>query len=704
MYKFIPLALLLVFYQDTLLAQTKLNQIISFGAAPQISFGHTGKLSATASSGFTVRFSSATPTVCRVKANKVTGIAAGICTIDANQPGNRHYLPAPPLSQTFNILKASQHLKFTAAPALSFGGQAKISATASSGLAVSFSSNTPDICTLNANYLSSIHAGSCVITASQTGDANYNPADSATLTINIAKAAQTIRFGSAPKLLVGETTTLNAVASSGLPVSLSTPSTDICSINAGIISAENPGVCKIIANQPGDANYKPAASHTLSITIKQATALVTKVANALLAGGGLNDLKFDQQGMPALLYWGLAACAANDSTCQAQSPQIDRLVYHYRSAKGVWQDQTIGADINLTAYLNGWLNASASLFFDSANQAHVFVLGTVTNQLFHFVQTDGVWSLLETIDNTPAADSVVYMPMEIDSQGYFHAALNSGNQLYYGTNKTGTWQWQFVDNFNLIVNPLYPNQDKIEIDMQFADIPRFVSLAVDKAGYAHLVYCPIFNQYTNANGSTRDQSSLYYATNAGGKWQPELVSKPLTNSDDAGYGGSVAINPLTQQAAISSFYVSRAATGSAHSAELLFHTQKNGHWQRSVVTNSPDGYAAADGNIGAGFAPVLKFDAAGEAQIVFSDLATQHFSGIEDEFAGQIRHARLSADHKWAIETQFRQTNPVVNEIIYPAFALAPAQAVYAGIVKKDTLGKNYAIIKSDYSVVTVER
>ncbi len=57
------------------------------------------------------------------------------------------------------------------------------SATASSGLAVSYSSNTPDICTVNATTgaVTGVSAGTCSITASQPGNNNYDPADDVTV-------------------------------------------------------------------------------------------------------------------------------------------------------------------------------------------------------------------------------------------------------------------------------------------------------------------------------------------------------------------------------------------------------------------------------------------------------------------------------------------------------------------------------------------
>src|SRR5207302_1267027 len=60
-------------------------------------------VSATASSGLTVTFSSTTPTVCTVSGATVTLRAVGLCTIAADQAGNAAYSAAPQVTQGFAV-------------------------------------------------------------------------------------------------------------------------------------------------------------------------------------------------------------------------------------------------------------------------------------------------------------------------------------------------------------------------------------------------------------------------------------------------------------------------------------------------------------------------------------------------------------------------------------------------------------------------
>src|SRR6185503_14809733 len=77
-----------------------------------------------------------------------------------------------------------------------------VSATASSGLPVSFSAT--DNCTVSGNVVHLTGAGSCTVTASQAGDATYAPAADVSQTFAIARASQTISFAALPNKTYGD--------------------------------------------------------------------------------------------------------------------------------------------------------------------------------------------------------------------------------------------------------------------------------------------------------------------------------------------------------------------------------------------------------------------------------------------------------------------------------------------------------------------
>jgi len=85
-----------------------LAQTITFAALPDKTLGAPPfAISATATSGLPVAFGSSTPGVCTVTGNTVTLVAAGNCTITADQSGNATYSAAPQVSRTFLVSSQS---------------------------------------------------------------------------------------------------------------------------------------------------------------------------------------------------------------------------------------------------------------------------------------------------------------------------------------------------------------------------------------------------------------------------------------------------------------------------------------------------------------------------------------------------------------------------------------------------------------------
>jgi hypothetical protein len=82
----------------------KAIQTITFANPGAQSFGTTPTLAATADSGLTVDFTSSTPGVCTISSGgALTFVAAGACTINADQPGSATYLAAPQVTNTFTV-------------------------------------------------------------------------------------------------------------------------------------------------------------------------------------------------------------------------------------------------------------------------------------------------------------------------------------------------------------------------------------------------------------------------------------------------------------------------------------------------------------------------------------------------------------------------------------------------------------------------
>jgi endonuclease/exonuclease/phosphatase family metal-dependent hydrolase len=154
-------------------------QTISF-ATPADRALNSGSFNAvaTASSGLAVFFSTTTVPVCTVNVSgTVTLVSVGVCILQANQAGNASFAAAPTVSRSFNVTASvllAQSTNFAAiADRALDSGAFTISATASSGLAVSFSSLTASVCSVTGNSVALLTVGTCTIAADQAGDSTY---------------------------------------------------------------------------------------------------------------------------------------------------------------------------------------------------------------------------------------------------------------------------------------------------------------------------------------------------------------------------------------------------------------------------------------------------------------------------------------------------------------------------------------------------
>lgn len=148
-------------------------------------------LSATAGSGLPVTFAG-TANVCTVSGTTVKADGVGECTITAKQSGdNAYYSAAPDKTAVFRIdQKAEQTIAFDPVPSIKRGGTGTVSAKATSGLTVDFSSQTTSICTVSGSTISGVAAGICTIAANQPGNTNYAQAPQVTSSFSIANTTE----------------------------------------------------------------------------------------------------------------------------------------------------------------------------------------------------------------------------------------------------------------------------------------------------------------------------------------------------------------------------------------------------------------------------------------------------------------------------------------------------------------------------------
>ena len=176
--------------------------------------------------------------------------------------------------------KLGQSITFNSLPSKTYNwdGPFTLSATASSALAVSYSSSNTSVATVSGNTVTITGAGVTTITANQAGNTYYNAATSMGQSFTVNKAAQGIifnldfhphkKYGDAPF-------DAGATVYTGLPITYTSSNPAIATVSGSTITITGAGSVTITANQPGDANYLAAPPANQTLIIDKADQFIT---------------------------------------------------------------------------------------------------------------------------------------------------------------------------------------------------------------------------------------------------------------------------------------------------------------------------------------------------------------------------------------------------------------------------------------------
>ena len=258
----------------------KASQTITFNNPGAQNFGTSPTLSATASSGLPVTFTSTTAGVCTVTgAGALTFVAAGTCTIHADQAGNASTSAATTVPQTFAVNAVVAGAP-TIGTATAGDGQASVTFTApasNGGSAITTYSATssppggsgscagPAACTITVSPLSNGTSYTFTVTATNGVGAGAASAASNAVT---PKASQSITFNNPGTQNFGTSPTLTASATSSLAVTFTSSTGGVCTVTSGgVLTFVTAGSCTINADQAGNSSYLPATQVSQTFTV-----------------------------------------------------------------------------------------------------------------------------------------------------------------------------------------------------------------------------------------------------------------------------------------------------------------------------------------------------------------------------------------------------------------------------------------------------
>lgn len=260
----------------------------------------------------------------------------------------------PLTAPTFTIaLKQSQTISFSSIPSKTYGDASfDLTATASSGLTVSYASANTAVATVSGSTVTIVGAGTTIITASQAGNSSYASATSVQQTLTVAAKSLTGSFTADNKFYDGTTaaTVLTRSVSGKVgsdDVSLSGGTATFASANVG----NGQTVTLTGASLAGTA----ASNYTLG-SVSTTTANITA---ALLASG---DITLNSNG---------------DGSYTASATGEASFTYSYvgRSANGITTSYSSSSAPTDAGYYT--VSATATGNYSGSNTADYFVAGPV---------------------------------------------------------------------------------------------------------------------------------------------------------------------------------------------------------------------------------------------------------------------------------------------------------------------------------------
>ena len=251
----------------------------------------------------TLVVASASAANCTLSGATLTATQTGTCTLNAETPATADHVAA---IATFHvtITGTPQSINFGAGPLLTESGvpfgttPPELTATASSGLPVSYEISTPTTCEALAPASPSdawairlLNLGTCTVRATQAGNATYERAPSIERSFTIVQGSQTIGLGVLTDRAFDPTAlqALPRYSSASLPLNYSGLTSSVCNPEfngAGFeLRVFRPGTCTIRAEQEGTSTYRAADPVTRTFEVLRLTQnpLIFQVGSAYQA-------------------------------------------------------------------------------------------------------------------------------------------------------------------------------------------------------------------------------------------------------------------------------------------------------------------------------------------------------------------------------------------------------------------------------------
>jgi len=414
------------------------------------------------------------PTTGVISGTPSVASASAVYTVTATNAGG-----ITTATLTVAVAKIDQTITFNSLPAVAYGAATlNLTATASSGLDVSYVSSDATVATVSGSTVTILKAGSTTITASQAGNGNYNEATAVTQTLTVGKATPTISAApTASDITYGQTLAdsnlTGGTASTPGSFAFTSPSTspNVGTANQGVTftpndtanysTATTSASVTVTASAPTGLSYNsPSINGTVGAAISSLTPAVTgsgitySIDPGLPSGLLLNPTTGVISGTPSVpsasaIYtvtatnmggstttaltigvgYAVGPVAVDDALTKSGNnqplliPISDLLANDYRITNSSGARATDGDGLSVTAVTSGSGN--------TATLAGVFIQFTpssASTDTFTYTVTDG----------TKTATATVTITTETQAPSFDLQIVKVGTATYSGGNTTVT--------------------------------------------------------------------------------------------------------------------------------------------------------------------------------------------------------------------------------------------------------------------------
>jgi hypothetical protein len=406
---------------------------------------------------------------------------------------------------------------------------------------------------------------------------------------------------------------------------------------------------------------RPVLGGTASSAGSESSPDSMPICRALEADVAEDDIRLHSEQFRALIYYGMNGSHSRGWVQVDNGGAVGISVFERfpdSPSEGILSYRTVGPDgsRNTDTITTGSRLEKTVLLYDDADRPHIFVAtsDTSTQMISRYTKDDsGQWScdtltqfhneagkFIYEISADKGPDDSFHILMlitrsDIDSDDFWDAW--QGCQIYLLDNAEGYWWAKQVRWYDMPYTADHYIKSSSRQDLK-----------VDADGYVHIV---IGEQVGEA-------SRLLYITDKYGSWQTEVVlNYDYETRDDAGWFPSLCLDHAGVPH-VSCMYVHRYPAGSAISSKLVFVRRVGpDNWVSETVADTDDGYYGTDGRAFTGGMSHLVFDHNDAPHIIFSDIASSHWNGINHLNAGNIRLA-VYRDGAWDVTTVYRQPLP----------------------------------------------